>query len=335
MGGLTLNYLIRRIFVFFLTILIASTVIFIIPRLAPGDPIQSMIARISEQAGYVENSDKIIAGWRVKFGLNDPFHIQYFRYLKNLFVFDFGVSLANFPVSVGTIIKRSLPWTIGLMTISLAFYFIIGNLFGALLSWKKTPFFAKGLIASSMIFTSLPAILAALMLVYLFAFNYDVFPLTGSFERGLEQEWSWDFISSVLYHGFLPALSIVLVSFGYFAIGMRGMMVTIEGDDYMIFGQAKGLKPFYLLLRYQVRNALLPQMTALALSLGVIVSGQVLVEAVFSYRGLGSVILKAILDLDYTVIQGTSFILIMITALSVLFIDLLYPLIDPRISLSR
>ncbi|MAE08866.1 MAG: ABC transporter permease [Bacteroidetes bacterium] len=335
MGGITLNYFIRRIFVFFLTTIIASTVIFIIPRLAPGDPIQSMLARISEQAGYVENSDKIVEGWRERFGLNDPYHIQYLRYIKNLFVFDFGVSLAAFPVTVGTIIKRAMPWSIGLMSVCLVIYFMLGNLFGALLSWKKTPFFMKGLITCSMVFTSLPAILAALILVYIFAFNFDIFPLTGSFERGLEEAWTLEFISSVLYHSVLPALSVVIVQFGYFAIGMRGMMVTTEGEDYMIFGQAKGLKPFYILIRYQVRNAILPQMTALALSLGTIVSGQVLVESVFSYRGLGTVILGAILNLDYTVIQGTSFILIMVTAIAVLIIDLLYPLIDPRISLSK
>jgi len=335
MGGITFNYFIRRVFVFFLTIIIASTVIFIIPRLAPGDPITSMIARISEQAGYVENADLIINGWRERFGLNDPYPIQYLRYIKNLFVFDFGVSLAAFPVTVGTIIKRALPWSIGLMSVCLVIYFMLGNLFGALLSWKKTPFFFKGLITCSMVFTSLPAILASLILVYIFAFNFDIFPLTGSYERGLEEAFTWEFITSVLYHSVLPALSVVIVSFGYFAIGMRGMMVTTEGEDYMIFGQAKGLKPFYLLIRYQVRNAILPQMTALALSLGSIVSGQVLVEAVFSYRGLGTVILGAILNLDYTVIQGTSFILILVTAIAVLIIDLLYPLIDPRITLSR
>ena len=197
----------------------------------------------------------------------------------------------------------------------------------------KTPLIFKGLITCSMMFTSLPAILAALILVYLFAFNLDLFPLVGSYERGMDVALTWEFISSVIHHSVLPALSVVLVSFGYFAIGMRGMMVTTEGEDYMIFGQAKGLKPFYLLIRYQVRNAILPQMTALALSLGSIVSGQVLVEAVFSYRGLGTVILSAILNIDYTVIQGTSFILILVTAIAVLIIDLLYPLIDPRISL--
>ena len=249
MGGLTLQYVIRRFGIFLMTIWLASSVIFVIPRLAPGDPIQSMISRMSQSAGYVENSEKIIEGWRERFGLNDPLHVQYFRYLKNLVSLDLGVSLAMFPTSVKEIVGRALPWSIGLMSISLVFYFFIGNLFGALLSWKKTPAFAKVAISASMIFTSIPGILCALILIYVFAFNFDIFPFTGSYARGLQPAFNWEFISSVIYHGTLPALSVVLVTFGFWTIGMRGMMVTVEGEDYMTFGQAKGLKPFYLLYR--------------------------------------------------------------------------------------
>ena len=335
MGGLTLQYVIRRFGIFLMTIWLASSVIFVIPRLAPGDPIQSMISRMSQSAGYVENSEKIIEGWRERFGLNDPLHVQYFRYLKDLVSLDLGVSLAMFPTSVKEIVGRALPWSIGLMSISLVFYFFIGNLFGALLSWKKTPAFAKVAISASMIFTSIPGILCALILIYVFAFNFDIFPFTGSYARGLQPAFNWEFISSVIYHGTLPALSVVLVTFGFWTIGMRGMMVTVEGEDYMTFGQAKGLKPFYLLYRYQVRNAILPQITALAFTIGSIVAGQILVEAAFAYRGMGGVIVAAIKDIDYTVITGTSFILILITATSVLILDLIYPLIDPRITFQK
>ena len=322
MGGLTLQYVIRRFGIFLMTIWLASSVIFVIPRLAPGDPIQSMISRMSQSAGYVENSEKIIEGWRERFGLNDPLHVQYFRYLKNLVSLDLGVSLAMFPTSVKEIVGRALPWSIGLMSISLVLYFFIGNLFGALLSWKRTPAFAKIAISASMIFTSIPGILCALILIYVFAFNFDIFPFTGSYARGLQPAFNWEFISSVIYHGTLPALSVVLVTFGFWTIGMRGMMVTVEGEDYMTFGQAKGLKPFYLLYRYQVRNAILPQITALAFTIGSIVAGQILVEAAFAYRGMGGVIVAAIKDIDYTVITGTSFILILITATSYIRPDL-------------
>ena len=335
MGGLTLQYALRRFGIFLMTVWLASSVIFIIPRLAPGDPIQSMISRMSESAGYVENSEKIVEGFKERFGLNDPIYVQYGRYLSGLVSLDLGVSLAMFPTPVKEIVGRALPWSIGLMSISLVLYFFIGNLFGALLSWKKTPIYAKIAISASMIFTSIPGILCALILIYIFAFNFDIFPFTGSYERGLEPAWTIEFFSSVIYYGTLPALSVVLVTFGFWTIGMRGMMVTVEGEDYMTFGQAKGLKPFYLLYRYQVRNAILPQVTALAFTIGTIVAGQILVEAAFAYRGMGSIIVNAIKDVDYTVIQGTSFILILITATSVLILDLIYPLIDPRITFQK
>ena len=150
---------------------------------------------------------------------------------------------------------------------------------------------------------------------------------------GYEPALTLKFIGNVLHHGFLPAMAIVLVTFGYWALGMRGMMVTIEGEDYMILAQAKGLKPFYVLYRYMIRNAILPQMTALAVSIGTLVSGSVLVEVIFNYNGMGTLIFTAIREQDFNLIQGTSFILIVSSALAVLIIDLSYPLIDPRISL--
>jgi peptide/nickel transport system permease protein len=151
----------------------------------------------------------------------------------------------------------------------------------------------------------------------------------------MQPELTWEFVRSVLEHGTLPALSIVLVTFGYWALGMRGMMVTIEGEDYMVLARAKGLKPFHVLYRYMIRNAILPQVTALALSLGSIVGGQVLVEVVFQYRGMGQLIFTSIRNQDLAAIQGTSFIAILVTALAVLILDLIYPLIDPRISYVR
>jgi peptide/nickel transport system permease protein len=330
--GITLTYFLRRLGIFLLTVWVAATLIYIIPRLAPGDPIAAMVSRMTQQAGYVENSDAIIEGWRKRFGLDDPWYLQYMRYLGNLVTFDFGYSIANFPTTVREIVLRALPWTLGLSLVSIALFFVIGNLLGALLAWKKTPTFFKFLIPVSMIFTSVPALLAGLILLYVFAFQLDLFPSLGSYGRGLQPEFSWRFISSVIQHATLPILSIVVVTFGYWTLGMRGMMVTVEGEDYMTLAQAKGLNPFYTLYRYMIRNAILPQITALALTLGTLVGGQVLVEYIFSYQGMGNAIFTAIRNQDYPVIQGTSFILILCTALAVFLIDMLYPLIDPRIS---
>ncbi len=333
MGSFSLNYLLRRLLVFFLTIWVAATLIFIIPRLAPGDPIGAMIARMSQTEGFVENADIIIEAWRERFGLDDPLHVQYMRFLGNTLRLDLGYSLANFPAKVSTLVGRALPWTIGLVGIATVIFFTVGNLCGALLAWKRTPKLLKVMIPISMTFTSVPPALFSLLLVYIFGFLLPIFPQVGAHGRGMVPEFTLEFFGSVLHHGFLPAMSIVLVTFGFWALGMRGMMVTIEGEDYMILAQAKGLKPFYVLYRYMIRNAILPQMTALAVSIGTLVNGSVLVEIMFTYKGMGSLIYSGIANQDFGLIQGTSFILIVTSALAVLIIDLTYPLIDPRISL--
>lgn len=333
MGAISPKYLIRRMLVFLLTIWVAATLIFLVPRLAPGDPVTAMVVRMQQSGGVVENSDKIIEGWKERFGLNDPIYVQYIKYLGGLLRFDLGVSLAQFPTPVSQLVGRSMPWTIGLVGIATVITFVVGNLLGALLAWKNTPSIVKFFIPISMVFTSIPSVLSALVLAYVFGFLLDWFPIVGAHARGMEQGLTLEFIGSVIYHGFLPAMSIVVVSFGGWALGMRGMMVTIEGEDYMILAQAKGLRPFYVLWRYMMRNAILPQVTALAISVGTLVSGAVLVEIIFTYKGMGSLIYEAIRSQDFAVIQGTSFVLILTSALAVLLIDLSYPLIDPRISL--
>ena len=332
MGGITFGYLVRRLSIFFVTIWVAASLIWLIPRLAPGDPVSAMVSRMIRNAGYVENSERIIEGWKERFGLNDPLHVQYIRYMGNLIHMDFGYSLAYFPTGVNEIIGRALPWTLGLLLVAVTITFLLGNFLGAIMVWTKTPRLIKLVIPVGMVFTSIPSILAAIFLIYIFAFLLNWFPMRGSYEMGMQPALTGEFIDSVIKHGTLPALAIVLVSFGYWTLGMRGMMITVEGEDYMHLARAKGLNPFYVLYRYMVRNAILPQVTAFAITLGTLVSGQVLVEYIFTYQGMGSIIFNAITTQDFPVIQGTSFILILMTALAVLIIDLIYPLIDPRIS---
>jgi peptide/nickel transport system permease protein len=335
MGGLTRGYLLRRLGIFFLTIWIASTLIWLIPRMAPGDPVTAMVSRMMRSAGYVENSDKIIEGWKERFGLNDPLPVQYIRYLGNILSLDFGYSMAYFPTPVSQIIGQALPWTMGLLMVAVTITFLLGNFLGALLAWTGTPRLIKLLVPVGMLFTSIPSILAGIFLIYIFSFLLNWFPMRGSYEMGMQPSFSLEFVGSVIKHGTLPALAIVLVSFGYWALGMRGMMITIEGEDYMQLARAKGLRPFYVLYRYMVRNAILPQITAFAITIGTLVSGQVLVEYIFTYQGMGTIIFNAIGTQDFPVIQGTSFVLILMTALAVLIIDLVYPLIDPRISYGK
>jgi len=335
MRGITLGYFLRRVGIFFLTIWVAGTIIWLIPHFAPGDPGAAIVARMSSQGGSVENSDKIIAGFKERFGLNDPLPVQYVRYLGNIAHLDFGYSMANFPTTVGEIIGLALPWTIGLLLIAAIISFVLGNFLGAIMVWTKTPGLIKVIIPLGMLFTSLPHILAALFVQYLFAVVLNWFPVAFSYDANIQTGLTPQFIGSVIQHGTLPALAIVLTGFGLQTLGMRGMMITVEGEDYMSLARAKGLNPFYLLYRYSIRNAILPQITSFAINVGTLVSGQLLVEYAFTYQGMGFVTINAISNQDFTVIEGTSFILIFTTALAVLIMDLVYPLIDPRINYER
>ncbi len=335
MGQIPASYLMNRMVTLVLTVFIAATLIWIIPRLSPVDPADIMLGRMAAGAGSVANSEEILAQLRANFGLDDPLILQYLKYLWNTLTFDFGLSTASFPTPVSELIARALPWTLGLMILSLIITFVIGNLLGALMVWERSPKLLKVAIPAAMVFTSIPPILSGLLLMWVFSAKLRWFPLTGAYGLTVEPGWSWDFIQSVIYHGFLPAMSIVIVTFGFWALGMRGLMITVQGEDYTKLAEAKGLKPRYILYKYMIRNAILPQITAFALKIGLLVAGQVLVERIFAYNGMGKLLYDAILDQDFPVIQGVSFVIILMTALAVFLVDLVYPLIDPRIRHER
>ena len=325
------GYILNRLITFALTVLIAATLIWLIPRLSPVDPAEIMMGRMEAGGGSVANSGEILAQLRENFGLDDPLWLQYVKYVGNIATFDFGLSTASFPTPVSALIARALPWTIGLMMLSVIVTFVIGNLLGALMVWEESPRLVKVAIPAAMVFTSIPPILSGLLLLWVFAAQLRWFPITGSYGLFVEPGWSWEFVASVLHHGTLPALAIVLVTFGFWALGMRGLMVSVQGEDYVQLAKAKGLRPRYILYKYMIRNAILPQITAFALKIGLLVSGQVLVERIFAYNGMGKLLYDAILDQDFPVIQGVSFVVILMTAIAVLLVDLAYPLIDPRV----
>jgi peptide/nickel transport system permease protein len=337
MGGLTLGYVIRRVGMFFLTVWLGTTIIFIIPRLAPGDPIAAMITQLQNQGGRVENSAEIIEAWRARFGLDDPMPIQYLRYLRNTATFDLGYSLRFFPTTVKEMIFRNLPWTLRLLVVAVFLQVLIGNAIGALMGWRRTPKLAKNLLPLALTFSSVPAFMMALLLIFVFAFGLGWFPVSQGIGRGLGMgwQWNWEYISSAIEHAILPIMAIVVTGMGGWALGMRGMMITTDGEDYMILAQAKGLRPGRVFLRYGVRNAILPQITAVALSMGNLVGGQILVEYMFAYPGMGSLLQVGIINGDYTLIQGVAFFLIVAVSLAVLILDLAYPLLDPRITYQR
>lgn len=335
MRGLTVGYVLHRLWMFVFTIWASATLMFFIPRLAPGDPVSAMVTRMSRQSGRVEGGAQLIAAWRERFGLDDPLPVQYLRYLRSLVTFDFGYSLAQFPTEVGTMIGQAMPWTIGLLAVATFLSFLAGTVIGALMGWAGTPRVVRALLPASLTFTAVPFYILGIFLVYVFVFILGLFPISGGYRSDLTPGFSLEFINSVIQHSTLPALSIILASMGFWALGMRGMMITVAGEDYLTLARAKGLRPSRILFRYEVRNAILPQITALVLGLGGIVGGTVLVEYIFGYPGMGALLYQAINNSDFTVIQGIVFILILTTVTAVLVLDLIYPLLDPRITYER
>jgi peptide/nickel transport system permease protein len=330
---MNLGYILKRIGIFLIIIWLAATVNFVMPRLAPVNPIREKLLQAVSFGGAGKiDMERVVKTYEEKFGLNQPLWKQYLTYLWDMARLDFGISLANFPSKVLDIIMRALPWTISLLFLTTVIAFGLGTLLGAVIAWPSTPPIAQILVAPLLTLSSIPFYTLALILVYLLAFTWKIFPLSGGYSLGTMPSWSMSFFKDALYHSILPALSIVLASVGSWAIGMRGMIISDLGEDYITFAEAKGLKGREIFLRYALRNALLPQVTALALSLGYIVSGAVLVEVVFGYPGVGTVLYQAIRTFDYFVIYGVVMMLILAIGLATLIMDLIYPLLDPRIT---
>ncbi len=329
-------YALKRIGVFVIIVWVAATLNFLVPRMAPVNPIREQLLQAISFGGAAKTDmERVVATYEEKFGLNQPLWRQYIRYLGDLVRFDFGVSIANFPSKAIDIILRALPWTIGLLLSSTLLAFIIGTLLGALIAWPKSPQLLHIIAAPLLTLSAIPFYLLALILVYFLAFSFRIFPLSGGYSLGVVPNLSFAFLRDVAYHSMLPALSIVLASLGSWAIGMRGMMISGLEEDYITFAEAKGLPDREIFLRYALRNALLPQATSLALSLGYIVSGAVLVEVVFGYPGIGTVLYRAIHTFDYFVIYGVVIMLILSIGFAMLIMDLIYPLLDPRITYQK
>lgn len=333
---MTLSYVLRRFGMFLLVVWLAATVNFFLPRLGGGDPVRQKMLQTAALGGNVQGGmDEVVAEYNKKFGLDTPLWQQYVNYIWDLLHFDFNYSIINYPARVIDIIAHSLPWTFGLLLTTTMISWIIGGILGAFLGWPRAPKFLQFVMPPLLSLNAIPFFLLGLILIYFLAFRFPWFPTTGGFYAGTFPEWSFGFALNVLKHSILPALSIILVSIGGWALTMRSVIITTTGEDYVTFADAKGLKNRTIFMRYAVRNALLPQATALALVLGQIIAGTVLVEVIFSYPGIGTTLFYAVSGSDYTLIQGIVFFLILSIALATLLLDLLYPLIDPRITYTK
>jgi peptide/nickel transport system permease protein len=329
-------YVIRRFGVFLLIVWLAGTLNFFLPKLAGQDPVRMKLASEAQLGGYAHAGiEEMAREYDKKFGLDQPLWRQYVRYLGDTGRLDFNYSIANYPRTVRDMIAEAVPWTVGLLGTTTLLSFAIGTFLGALLAWPRAPRWLRYLMPPLWALHAIPFFLLGLILMYLLAFRLDWLPIFGGYSPGATPALSLRFVLDVLAHAALPALSIVLVATGGWALGMRGMMVTTMGEDYVVFAEAKGLRASTVFLRYCVRNAILPQTTALALALGQVLSGAVLVEVIFGYPGIGALLFQAIQENDQFLIQGIVFTVIVALGLATFILDVFYPLLDPRISYRR
>lgn len=333
---MTVDYVLRRLGIFALIIVVAVSINFLMPRVRPTNPVEQRLYEMAAQGGVnVGQIKEMIAIYNEKFGLDKPLWEQYVNYWRDLLSFDLGTSVTFFPASVRTMILRAAPWTIGLLTVSTIFAFVLGSFFGALMAWPGTSRIMNGFTPLFMTFSAIPYYLLGMLLIYFLALYWPILPAGGAYSVSTNLGLDWDSIRDIGYHAILPAASIVLSGIGFWGLGMRAMMITTMGEDYMYLAESKGLRPRTIFLHYALRNALLPQITSLAISLAHVMSGAVLVEVIFGYPGVGQLLFRAISGNDYFLIQGIVLFVILSIGVVLLLVDLVYPLIDPRIKYKR
>ncbi|MET8355098.1 MULTISPECIES: ABC transporter permease [unclassified Micromonospora] len=321
-----MRFLLQRTAFYLFTAWAAITLNFFIPRLVPGDPVQSLISR---NQGRI--SADAIESLRVLFGLdaNENVWEQYLHYWGQLLHGDLGLSFTFFPAPVSTVIGDSLPWTVGLVGITTIISFLLGTALGVGAGWRRGSW-VDGLLPATTFLSSIPYFWLGLVAIALFAGPGSFFPSSGGYEAGLVPAFDQYFIPSAIQHSILPAATILVSSMSGWILSMRNMMVTVSSEDYITVAHAKGLSERRVALSYAARNALLPNVSGFALSLGFIVGGTLLVEIVFSYPGLGYQLFQAVGAKDYPLMQGIFLIITISVLVANLLADVAYLLLDPR-----
>jgi peptide/nickel transport system permease protein len=320
------KFLLQRIAFYLFTAWAAITINFFIPRLIPGDPVTSLINRFQGQM-----STDAINSLYVLFGLdkNASMWSQYVDYWGQVFHGDLGLSFTFFPTPVADILKQSLPWTIALVGITTFASFMIGTSLGVLAGWRRGSWL-DGLLPVTTFLSSIPYFWLGLIAIALFAGQGSFFPSSGGYEPGLVPSWDGQFIGSAIQHSLLPAVTILISSVSGWILSMRNMMVTVASEDYITVAHAKGLSERRVMVSYAARNALLPNVSGFALSLGFIVGGTLLVEIVFSYPGIGYNLFQAVGSKDYPLMQGIFLVITISVLVANLIADVAYLLLDPR-----
>jgi peptide/nickel transport system permease protein len=322
-----MSYPLRRLEFFVITLWAALTINFILPRLMPGSPAEAMIARFHGRA-----SPQAVKVMEVAFGFhsNESVFQQYLEYLGNTLRGDLGTSLTFYPSSVTKVVMLALPWTVGLVGTATVIAFVLGTLVGMLAAWRRGGIFDAILPPVFIVISAFPYFWIALISLLIFSLTLNWFPLGFSYELSSSINLSWSFVGEVIWHAFLPALTIVITSIGGWILTMRNTMITTLAEDYVKLARAKGLSPLRIMVMYAGRNAILPNLTGFAMSLGFVISGAILVEIVFNYPGLGFMLLQAVNNEDFTLMQALFLLITVAVLVAVLFADVLTAWLDPR-----
>jgi peptide/nickel transport system permease protein len=327
------KYFLDKLSWFLITLVCAFLLNFILPRLMPGDPVAAIVSRLAQGMSNTSGIQAIYQQYADLFGTNKPMLEQFFLYVKNVVRGDFGFSFSQYPRTVADVIKSSIWWTVALQFPAIIVGWLIGNTLGALAAYLKGGF-DKVLMPVSIFISNLPAFGMAVILLVIFGVQLKWFPTSGGYGFDLIPNLSWKFIWSVIVHYQLPFWSIVLITIGGQAIGMRSMAIYELNADYVKYSRFMGIKDRKI-VGYVFRNAMLPQITGLALSIGTMVGGALVAEIIFSYPGLGSTILTAVLGQDYPLISGVTLIITLMVLSANFLIEMVYGILDPRIKAAQ
>lgn len=328
-------YVAKRFGLFVLVVFVGISLTFLITHLTPIDPVEQMIASMTAFGDTSPEAVEMMrAALRELYGVEGNLFEQYLNYWRRMLVLDFGPSLSAFPTPVSVLIARALPWTIGLLVTCTLISWTLGNLLGGLSGYYRDNRVLGALGVVAMAFHPVPYYIIAFILLLLFGFLWPVLPISGGAGQNIEPGLTAEYLGSLGRHAILPALSIVLVGVGGWFLGMRALVSNIVTEDYVTYAELAGVSRRRILVSYVMRNALVPQVTGLAMSLGGIFTGAIIVEQVFGYPGLGRLLVGAVYSADYSLVLGVTAISIIAVAGAVFIIDILYPLFDPRMQLS-
>jgi peptide/nickel transport system permease protein len=316
----------RRLAFYLVTAWAALTINFFLPRLMPGSPIDAALNRLHGTA-----SPAVIAALKAQYGLNTRASLlsQYWHYWDQLFHGNLGTSTSEYPAKVVTVIGQTLPWTLGLVGLASVISFVIGTLLGIFVAWRRGTI-ADAILPVTTFFSAIPYFWLGLVLITVFGIKLHWLPFIGGYRQGLTAGFNSAYITSVVTHGILPAVTIVLASMAGWLVGMRNMMITTLNEDYVLVARAKGLSNRRVVFTYAARNAILPNLAGFALALGFVVAGSLLTEIVFSYPGIGTTLLNAVTGDDYPLMQGIFLVITVVVLCANFLADMVYVLLDPR-----